>query len=711
LTVAVLGFYALIRAPVLNPQSYLDCWIYTALFTHFDYVYGAFTSSYYTSRLPWIIPGIAANALLPPVGAFFLLHITFFVGGALFAFGLLRRFYGNRVAVIGYAALLLSVLFYDSHSNDYPDGAMLTYLLGAAYFALGAQHSRLRWLRMVAAGFFAAAALGTNLFSAVAVAGLVLVYVVVFSAGAGFLQRVARDTAFVLAGMAALVAACGAVAKTHGGEFLFLMPSWRFARTIETASWKRPGYEWMLGETQLLIPVFLLVVLLFLLARTRLRGWQSDPPLRFAAGSALFLLYMDVVIGVWEFFHSGDFLEVYYYFSIFIVPVAFALGSVIYLLARSNPAWLDARTLAAGVVAAVLPIGLVYAPFDVAPVARAAFPVVCALMAVAFGLCFVAQRRGPRVTVLMAVALTVFSVNYASAAGALTQSIFRPSSELFFARRASLSMAMQLIHFMESNGLERAVPAFWYNGPANPPLNGIQSTYLWGTTAIGFDMPHFDKGERTLLEARRPPYIVLLCTSEACDGGPAALERAGYRLRPKARTVIAAGGTRYWVEAYRVPRFRLVFDPFYDPARSPFARRPAGTPLWRVSFARGLPDGWSGSATVVPGTPARATTEARPWAYSVVSPRQTLAPGSYRLYLSGKVLAGGLDLGALDVGANRWIEQSFYWSRQHGFARGWMSTRFRVDAPTQVEVVLSNWVPGEQASRWELRELRLARVP
>jgi hypothetical protein len=40
-----------------------------------------------------------------------------------------------------------------------------------------------------------------------------------------------------------------------------------------------------------------------------------------------------------------------------------------------------------------------------------------------------------------------------------------------------------------------------------------------------------------------------------------------------------------------------------------------------------------------------------------------------------------------------------------------MSTRFRVDAPTQVEVVLSNWVPGEQASRWELRELRLARVP
>jgi hypothetical protein len=715
-TGAILGLYALLRAPVLNAPASLDSWYYTALFRNFDYLFSTFRSAYYPSRLPWIIPGIAANRVLPPVGAFFLLHITFFVGGGLFAFLLARRFYGSRVALVAAATVMLSPLFFEAHSTDYPDGGAITYLLGAAYFAISAFESRRRPLRLAAAGFFAAAAFGTQIYAAIPILGLVLVYLTVFHVEQDFLRRFARDVAAAAAGAFALLVVCGTVARTHGGEFLFFMPSWRYAQSIKLSNWKHPGYDWMLGEPQLLLPLFFLALLAVLLLRTRLRGWRSDPSLRLATGSGVLLAYMVLFIGIWEFWGGGDFLEVSYYFSIFLVPLALAIPATLYLLAREARISWPARAVVAALVVAAAPLVILHRS-GIAPAGRASFYLVAGLMSAALVAAAAAGRvpRTLRVAVAtLGVVLALGATSYAGTSGSSTGSSFGLSGT-FTERRAVLSDALQLIDFMRVSGLQNEWPPanFWYDGYKYPALNGIQSTYFWGITWIGRKMPQVDPSIRARLENRKPPSVVLLCGAPDCAGGPAALERAGYRLRPRAQTVIASHGERYWVKAFRIPKFKVV-DPrtlWWAYSQSPFVAAPRGRVIRRWSLQRGLPPHWSGGDRLRPaGSYASVTTGADTWRYEVVSDKLTLPPGSYRLYLRGKVLAGGLDMGVLGVAANSWVSQRTYWYGQSGFDRHWMATPFQLDTPTQLQFVLSNWVPHNMSSEWQLRELRLVRV-
>jgi Dolichyl-phosphate-mannose-protein mannosyltransferase len=715
-TVALaVGLYALLQAPVLNPESYLDPWIYTALFTNFSYLYHAFTWAYWTSRLPWIIPGIAANRVLPPIGAFFVLHLAFFIGGATFAYLLARSFFGNRVALASVATLMMSPLYFDAHSNDYPDGATITYLLGAAYFAIGSLDSRRRLLRLAAAGFCAAAAFGTQIYAAVAIVGLIFVYLTVTWGSSRFLLRVLQDLAAAAAGALVLLAACGTVARTHGGEFLFFMPSWRYAHSIQLSRWQRPGHEWMLRESQLLIPPFVFGLVVLLIARTRLRGWRRDSGLRLATGGAVFLLYMIVFLSVWEFWYGGDFFEVYYYFSLFLVPTAIVLPAGIYLLTRTGCAPQSRSLAAAALGAAALPVLLVYR-WRVALVDQGGFEFAGSLAAVALVLAAMPWSRHGRLRATMAlgaVVLVVFTVGYAGASGYTTRAVFSPIPNSFTTRRASLSMAMQLISFMRTSRLQTIpAPAFWYNGSRYPALNGIQSTYLWGITWVGREMPRIDAGMRTLLEQRRPPNIVFLCAAANCSGAAQVLEHAGYRLRRRARGVIASHGEHFYVVAYAIAEFKPL-DPvtaWYTAGAAALSRLPSGVALNRWRLSPSVPKGWwlPNGMQLVRGVPQLVTSE-RPWDYELVSPTKMLAPGSYGLYLRGQVVTGGLDLGVLDVRENRWIAQRMYWQRQRGFERGWMFTPFRLSTPTEVRFVLSNWVPHAATSRWRLQELRLLR--
>jgi hypothetical protein len=138
LALGVAAYYAALQAPVLDPPNYLDPWIYTASFVNFDFLYDVFGWTYYPSRLPWVIPGIAAHAVFGPVTAFFVLHTVFFFGAGVFAYLLIRHWFGASAARLGFVVLLLSPLFYDAYSNDYPDRALQTYLNSVSHYVLTA---------------------------------------------------------------------------------------------------------------------------------------------------------------------------------------------------------------------------------------------------------------------------------------------------------------------------------------------------------------------------------------------------------------------------------------------------------------------------------------------------------------------------------------------------------------------------------------------
>jgi hypothetical protein len=241
----------------------------------------------------------------------------------------------------------------------------------------------------------------------------------------------------------------------------------------------------------------------------------------------------------------------------------------------------------------------------------------------------------------------------------------------------------------------------------------MQSTYLWQPTWVGLNLPHVDDSTRALLNSKKPEHLVLLCSTRPCAGAQRSLARAGYPNVLIATRQLVSGDKHIWVHALELVNFRLGSPAlYYVGTQSPFAKTVAGSLVAGWSLEDGLPKGWGGAAAQVATANAGGpfVTSAKQWDYELVSPELTLGPGRYRVYASGRVLRGGLDLGVLDSSSNQWIEQRFYWSRQRGGA-DWMSTPFSLTRPTAIHVVLSNWVPSDRSSRWIVRQLKITRLP
>ena len=133
-TAAALVVLRLVNTQIYTEPGTIDPWLYTALMTNFDFIYDHFSTTYYASRLPAILPGYFLNSFLTPQQAYVVLHLVFFLAGALFLYLLVRTLFGVRVAVLLYPAFLTNAMYVDAHTWDYVDGFVITYLSGGLYF-------------------------------------------------------------------------------------------------------------------------------------------------------------------------------------------------------------------------------------------------------------------------------------------------------------------------------------------------------------------------------------------------------------------------------------------------------------------------------------------------------------------------------------------------------------------------------------------------
>src|SRR4051812_18609861 len=309
-TAAALVVLWLVHTQIFTEPGTIDPWLYTALMDNFHYVYQHFNATYYASRLPAIVPGFFLNSFLTPRQAYVILHVSFFLAGALFLYLLARTLFGNRVAILLYPAFLTNAIYVDAHTWDYVDGFVITYLTGGLYF-LASCAGRTSRARPALAGFFFAAAATTNLFATLLVFAAIAAYLAVrWRPRRAELVRTAVEAAWFVAGAAVLLVACGLFADHYGGRFLFFMPSIDALSQISTAAGKVPGYAWMRGEPRLLVPVFLAaVVAIAWRRRARPEPERLGLTLTVAgAGLALFLT-------LWEFLREGTFLQIEYYFD------------------------------------------------------------------------------------------------------------------------------------------------------------------------------------------------------------------------------------------------------------------------------------------------------------------------------------------------------------------------------------------------------------
>ncbi len=133
-SVAALTILRLLDTQIYTEPSTVDPWLYTALMTNFDTIYGWFTATYYASRLPVILPGLFLNSFLTPQQAYVILHLVMFFTGGAFLYLLVRWLFGVRIALFVYPAVLTNAAYVDAHTWDYVDGFVITYLAAGLYF-------------------------------------------------------------------------------------------------------------------------------------------------------------------------------------------------------------------------------------------------------------------------------------------------------------------------------------------------------------------------------------------------------------------------------------------------------------------------------------------------------------------------------------------------------------------------------------------------
>lgn len=563
MSLLALVVYDASRLARFNPPNATDPWIYTGAMWNFDVLYRFFAHTYYLSRLPWIIPGYALNRAFSPETSFFILHIAFALAAAGSAFLIARRVYGRTAAFATFGALVTSLLFYDSYSTDYPDGAQITFLLVALAFAVFAYDGAWPRTKLGLAGFFAAAAVGTNLFAGLLVGCLALLYglFVVTGLRVDVRARLLDAVAFV-SGAATLVLACGAFAHAHGGPFLFFTPSLDAMSSISTAGSKPADNAWMRVEPRLFVPAFFLA---FVAISWRRGRWRRDAGARLAAGSVVFLGVVTLVLTVWEFAGAGDFIFLTPYFRVLTVGFALCMAAgVAMLVERAGLGRDDTWTWSA--VAAFLggsaPTIGIYGLDHYGYTGRLAMvPVAFLMVATVVGALLVrgapAAIRAP--LVVGVTGLAAFSSNLAAAASSSVivfsaATLSGPSGDApnYQAQGPdAMQLSERFVHFMKVHRLEKGRAAFWFDTQAGQsPANGLTSLYLYGYWTVSRQLPKVDAQFERRLAQLAPKSLVLLCRSPSCAGAPAALRGAGYAIRLRAAVDLHAGRLRVDVRAY-----------------------------------------------------------------------------------------------------------------------------------------------------------------
>jgi hypothetical protein len=540
------------QAPLYNAPGTIDPWLYTALFTNFDFTYQHYWSTYYASRLPWVVPGLFTHELFGDRVAFVVLHAVFFLSGAVALFVVVRRFLGRVPAFAAYAVLITNQLYFNAQNWDYVDGAIVTYLLLAYACGLTRARGALRALAMVGAGFFLMAAVGTNLFAVTLAAGFPLLYVGTAPLR-GNVRRIAADAAAVVVGAAGLVVAGGLFAVAAGADFWFLEPQIRALREINTSSSRVPGYDWILRMPRMLSPLVVLLAGAVLLRRLPAGNAIERERRRFAFAAYIHLGVLAGFLFVWNELRDPV-LQLPYYASLLLPALALGVAAVVYAgsagVRAGGVGWALVGTVTA---AAALPIVLIYRPDDPALVGRTGTwitIVICAAILVIGVTAAVARRwRIAGTVAAFAVVVTMaFGVNLSTAASddVFQWAVSNP------ANGPTYDVGMDLVDFMRRSDLQRDMPYFWYHAADGPELTSIQSLYYFGYTYLGLDMPMIDNEFKERVRTYDVKTIVLLCVQRGCRGGPEALRAQGYALREVAQTRLASGDVDVWARAFRV---------------------------------------------------------------------------------------------------------------------------------------------------------------
>jgi hypothetical protein len=351
---APLVLFAFNRDWLLTPAAFVDPWHYVGFFH--DYWNPEFgLGSYKVARLPWILSGMFAWSVLPPLPASYSLHLSYLCATTLAAFIGVRRLFGQT----SLAAVVALCLGFYTHAHgaggwDYHNTAAGAFYLMtfAALASPGALAGRR--VAMVVVGILAALTLHSNITLVNFVPALAFVYVyVAHRAGWRLSARtVALRVAWTLAGAFAVTAALSLVNWSAGRGVVFfqnlVITVVRFVGDPRNQVTYRLETGWYYRAVHLALPAAVFVAGGMAIAWKRNR---RDADSRLAAVLILQFLCMAFVWSGWQ--AAGQTALDWDYFAYALVPSCFIGSAGLLKLAWKEQYERQALPIALGTAAAL----------------------------------------------------------------------------------------------------------------------------------------------------------------------------------------------------------------------------------------------------------------------------------------------------------------------------------------------------------------------
>jgi hypothetical protein len=529
-----------------NTNARIDNWVYNGFFLSLPEHLERWGSTYYATRLSWLLPGFALHQVFPPLLANYVLHIGFFYVLLFSVYSLVSSGINRTTAFIVTLLVAWAPEVLASMSWDYVDGAVITYFAVSLACFERASSGRAYWTVWAATAGAGLACLasanlvGTTLWP---ICGLFLVLRV----GLARWRTALAIFAAAAAGMLLAFAVFGLANQQLGGQFLYLKPSVDYAgsRMWVTSPWDVEGLAWLPNAPALVLPALAALGAVLALAG------RSHVARSFSGIVQVILL----VAVVWWVIHSTLWthsIHISYYTS-YLGPLAL-LALAVHPDSPLNTAPISPLRRAIAVQLAVLGLLIVHllifrqgdrvwagveaalgegfsTPFGInAFVAFAVSGVLLASLRFVRPLWF----RWPAFLLALLLAYSSVPTNWEPADTPHVKEDFTltVSAHKFIGRHLDPSRALRMWYALTPSEAR--------------PLKNISSTYLWGWTLINEAMPSLDYAQAASL-APNTQLVMMAAEAQEVEAARQSLRKFGFDYVPRIQQQFGRPETTFWV--------------------------------------------------------------------------------------------------------------------------------------------------------------------
>jgi hypothetical protein len=542
-------FVAYSVRPIRQAEG-IDPYVYTGYINNFHHLLDRHGLTYYSVRFGSILPGLALNRLLGPVGGYFALAYVFYLVAGVPLYLMVRRHFGVLGAGLGYLTFVSSVWVAATTLSQHVTAAGLVYLTAATCLIL--RDATRRGPAYLAVGALFTLAIHCNVWATAPAMLAALPYAILHRET--LRSRIVGDALWAAAGTLVVTTAGVLFYGLVAGEWNLFRPTVRMILSVKEVIAQFPPVDrkWLLESSWLLYPPFVIA------AAALTWRWPAARS-RVLLAALVYALACCLVPLAWGRYGRG-----------LVNPFSAALqgGSVVPLACLIAPSIVAAARVStlARVLTGLVIVAIPAAWLALDTVARAVGPAsLLAALGVALGVVALSDRHR-LVAVAACAAFAIVSHLVFVAGYSRGVRLDRGYARMFGARDTheleTYRIAIELMSMLPRLADDGQPLRFWYpelslRPPGALKLNGIQSTYLWahsrlqgGTATRG--SPDLGDAERAVL-ASGPFHLALLGPSaDDVRQARAALDREGVRFASGGERRLCAGTLCLFVEVLDV---------------------------------------------------------------------------------------------------------------------------------------------------------------